>query len=99
MAFASALLPRERERRDTSIAERSTAEAPNSGSDRHVRVAQPLGTRGSRRYHPRRGAGAPIVWLDSALGGCVSERSYRLSDRYTAERGTVFLTGTQALAR
>ncbi len=24
---------------------------------------------------------------------------YRLSDRYTAERGTVFLTGTQALAR
>ena len=29
----------------------------------------------------------------------MSERSYRLSDRYTAERGTVFLTGIQALAR
>ena len=26
-------------------------------------------------------------------------RPYRLSDRYSAERGTVFLTGTQALAR
>src|SRR5262245_13731411 len=42
---------------------------------------------------------APGAVAASAEPGVTARDSYRLSDRITAERGTVFLTGLQALAR